>query len=434
MDSDSYHTRGVEPYETHLALATALGVGLLVGLEREQTKPERGGSQLGGVRTYPIFALVGALATLLEPASMWLPLVALLGVFGLVAVSYAADVKRDADHGMTTEISVIAVYLLGALAPARAVLEPAQDRLLLVAALGVALTFVLSAKTFFHSFARRVSRADLYSTLEFLIVAVIVLPLLPDEDMGPLGAINPRTLGMLVVMISGLSFLGYVAVKLLGAKRGLLLGAAAGGLVSSTATTLSYANRTKAQPELAPVAAGAIAIAWTIMLGRVGVVVGVLEPSLLRTLGLPLGLLIAATLVGLALTFRRGTAEAAELQLANPFELGSAIKVTLLFGVVLLATKAATEYLGTQGLYLASALSGTTDVDAVTLSSIKLSRGSVGDDVATIAIVIAIGMNTIVKAIMAGSIGGRELGKRMVLTAGLIVAAAAASIAVTALV
>jgi uncharacterized membrane protein (DUF4010 family) len=325
------------------------------------------------------------------------------------------------------------VYLLGALAPARAVVEPAHDRFLLVAALGVALTFLLSSKQYFHAFARRISRADFYATVEFLIVAVIVLPLLPDEDMGPLAAVNPRTLGVLVVMISGLSFLGYLAVKLLGARRGLLLGAAAGGLVSSTATTLTYANRTKAQPELAPVAAGAIAIAWMIMLVRVGGVVVVLEPSLLRTLGLPLALMIGATLVGLALTFRRSDGEAAELEVANPFELGSAIKVTLLFGVVLLATKAATEYLGSEGLYLAAAVSGTTDVDAVTLSSIKLSRTSIGDDVATIAIVIAIVMNTIVKAIMASTIGGRVLGKRVAVTAGLVVAIAGLSIAVTAL-
>jgi len=209
-------------------------VGLLVGLEREQTKPDRGGGQLGGVRTYPIFALVGALATLLAPASMWLPLVSLLGVFALVVVSYHADIKRDADHGMTTEISLVGVYLLGALACARGTIEPIKSRLILVAAVGVAMTFLLSSKEWFHGIAQRVSREDFYATVKFLIVAVIALPLLPNADLGPMHAINPRNLGLMVVTISALSFIGYVAMKMYGAKRGLLLGAALGGLVSST--------------------------------------------------------------------------------------------------------------------------------------------------------------------------------------------------------
>lgn len=422
----------MEPYETHLGLATALGVGLLVGLEREQTKPDRGGSQLGGIRTYPIFALLGALATLLAPASMWIPLVALLGTFGLVAVSYHADIVRDADHGMTTEISVIAVWLLGALATSRGVIEPMADRLVLVAAIGVALTFLLGSKQWFHRFAARVSREDFYATLKFLIVAVIVLPVLPDTELGPLGAINARTLGLLVVTISGLSFIGYVAMKLMGAQRGLLVGAALGGLVSSTAVTLSFANRTKAEPRLAPVAAGAIAVAWTIMLGRVVVLVGIVDLPLLRTLAVPIGAMIAAALVGLALTFRRANGDQhADLELKNPFELGSAIKVTLVFAVVLLAMKAAQTYAGDQGLYLASALGGTTDVDAVTLSSARLARGGLEPIVATIAIAIAVAVNTIVKTGLAWGVGGTQLGKRTAFVGALVIGAGGAALAAT---
>lgn len=429
MAGDSYHTGGVEPYETHLALATALAVGLLVGLEREQSKLERQGSQLGGIRTYPIFALVGAVATLLEPASMWIPLVSLLGVFALVAVSYHADIKRDADHGMTTEISVIAVYLLGALAVSRGVIEPMTTRFLLVAMIGVILTFLLSSKQWFHKTAQTVSREDFYATVKFLIVAVIVLPLLPDEDLGPLDAINPRNLGLMVVTISGLSFIGYVAMKFLGARRGLLLGAALGGLVSSTAVTLSFATRTKQEPALAPTAAGAIAIAWTIMLVRVGVLVSLIDPPLLRSLAIPVGAMVLAALLGLALTFRRNDGDATELKLQNPFELGSAIKVSMMFGAVLLVTKAATVYLGPEGLYLASALSGTTDVDAVTLSTAKLAKGGLADTVATVAIVIAIGVNTLVKTGMAAYVGGAALGKRMAITAALVIVAGGVGLA-----
>lgn len=421
----------MEPYETQLGLATALGVGLLLGLEREQSKAERGGNQIGGVRTYPIVALIGALATLLEPSSMWLPLVALLGVFALVAISYHHDVIHDADHGMTTEISVIGTYLLGALAVSRGVVEPMADRLLLVAAIGVAMTFLLSSKEWFHTVAAKVSRADFYATVKFLIVAVIALPLLPNRDLGPLQAINPRTLGLLVVTISGLSFLGYVAMRWLGARRGLLLGAALGGLVSSTAVTLSFARRAKESPALAPVAAGAIAVAWTIMLARVCVVVALIDPVLLRTLGIPIGGMLLATLIGLALTFRRGSDEQPALDLKNPFELGSAVKVSLVFGLVLLVSRAAIEYVGDRGLYLASALGGTTDVDAVTVSASKLATSEIAPPTATVAISIAIVVNTLVKTGLAAVVGGSALGKRVALTGVLVLIAASLGIAFT---
>lgn len=419
----------MEPYETHLALATAVAVGLLIGLEREQTKAERGGSQLGGVRTYPIVALTGALATLLEPTSMWLPLITLLGLVALVAISYAADVKRTADHGMTTEVSVLGTYLLGALSASRGVVEPMSARLLLVAGIGVVMTYLLSSKDWFHNIASRVSRDDFYATVKFLIVAVIVLPLLPDRDVGPLDAINPRTLGLMVVTISGLSFIGYVAVRFLGARRGLLLGAALGGLVSSTAVTLSFARRAKETPSLAPVAAGAIAVAWTIMLVRVAVLVTIIDPPLLGTLAIPLGAMLAATLVGLALTFRRNGAQDREVALKNPFELGGAIKVTLVFGAVLLASKAAVTYIGDRGLYLASALGGTTDVDAVTVSSAKLATGGLSASVATISISIAVVVNTLVKTGLAIGVGGWALGKRVGVTGGLVVIACILGIA-----
>lgn len=431
MARDSYHTARVEPYETHLGLATALAVGLLIGLEREQSKADRGGNQLGGARTYPIVALTGALATLLEPASMWLPLVALLGLFALVAITYHHDIKRDQDHGMTTEVSVIGTYLLGALAVSRGVVEPMAQRLLLVAAVGVAMTFLLSSKAWFHSAIAKVSRADFYATVKFLIVAVIVLPLLPDRDLGPWDALNPRTLGLMVVTISGLSFLGYVAMRWLGARRGLLLGAALGGLVSSTAVTLSFARRAKEAPALAPVAAGAIAVAWAIMLGRVAVLVALIQPTLLRTLGIPLGGMLAATVLGLVLTFRRGDTVQPALELKNPFELASAVKVSLVFGLVLLASRAAIEYVGDQGLYLASALGGTTDVDAVTVSSAKLAGGEIAPATATVAIAIGIVVNTIVKTGLAAGVGGRALGKRVGLTGALVLGAAGLGIALT---
>lgn len=415
----------MEPYEHHLSLLTALAVGLLVGLEREQVKQEGGGhATLGGVRTYPIFALLGALSTLLETASMWLPLVTLGGVIVFLAIAYAGDIRKGADHGLTTESSVLLTFLLGALATSSGVVEPMADRLLLVVALGVTLTLLLSVRQRLHGLVAKISRDDLFSTLKFLILTAIVLPLLPNEGMGPLDAINPFSVGLMVVLISGLSFLGFVAMKLYGQSRGVLLSAAIGGLASSTAVTIAFSNRTKQNPELAPVAAAAIAIASVIMVGRVGVLVSVVNPSLLPLLLWPLiGAGIGALLGGLVGYHGTKDGHGGAIEIRNPFELGNAFRFGIAYAIIALATKAARHYLGNQGLYIAAAVAGLTDVDAVSLTTAK--QAGPGDIAAVIAILIAVASNTIVKSSIALGIGGRRLGKRAFLIGGLIVAGAA---------
>ena len=426
-----YHTGEVEPYEPHLAIATALAVGILVGLEREQKRPEAPRTMFGGVRTYPIVALIGALSALLEPVSTWLPLVALGGLVALVAISYAADIKQYEDHGVTTEASVIVTFLLGALAASRGVIEPISTRLVLVMAIAVAMTFLLSSKQWLHGVASRVSQEDFAATVKFLIVAVIVLPLLPRHAVGPWDAINPFDVGLMVVMISGLSFVGYVAMRLLGPGRGLLASAALGGLVSSTAVTMAFAGRAKQNAKLVPVAAGAIGIASTVMSIRVMVLVAIADPPLLTHVAFPaIGSALGAV-AGVLLTYHRVADVAKDgVVVSNPFELGTAIRFGIVFAIILLATKAAQHYLGDQGLYLASAIGGTTDVDAVTLSTSRLAQGTVVAEVATIAIFIAVAVNTIVKSSLALAMGTRALGKRAFAIGGLIVAGAAVGFAV----
>jgi len=416
----------MEPYEPHLAIATALAVGVLIGLEREQAHPEAERTSFAGVRTYPIIAVIGALATMLEPASLWLPLIALAGVIVLLAIAYADNVRKGREHSVTTETSVIATYLLGALAASHGILEPMATRLLLVVALGVALTFLLSSKQLLHGIAARVSRDDFYATVKFLIVAVIVLPLLPRHGVGPLEAINPFTVGLMVVTISGLSFIGYVGMRLLGAHKGLLVSGAAGGLVSSTAVTMSFAGRARRDPAIVPAASGAIAIASTIMLVRIAVLIAIVNVALLPHVAGPLALAAIGAMAGGLLTFRRGAPVDDEtIALKNPFELGTAIRFGFVFAVILLATKAATTYLGSQGLYLASAIAGTTDVDAVTLSSASLASSGTDARVVTLAILIAAAVNTLVKSALALFLGNRALGKRALVIGGLTIAGGA---------
>jgi uncharacterized membrane protein (DUF4010 family) len=423
--------RDVEPLEPHLSLLAALAVGLLIGLEREQAKPDTGGTGFGGIRTYPIFSLIGGLSMMVGRASMWVPLVALLGVIILVALAYLSDLKAGRDHGMTTEVSVIATFLLGALATSSGVLEPMSTRLVLVIAVGVTLTFLLSSKQVLHGFAARISREDLFSTVKFLIVATIVLPMLPREPMGPLDAINPFSVGLMVVLISGLSFAGFVAMRLLGQRKGLLLSAAVGGLVSSTAVTIAFATRTKQDKAMAPAAAGAIAIASSIMIARVGVLVAITNRALLAQLAVPLAGAFVGCVVGGLLVYRRNAdaTDAKPVEVKNPFELGSAVRFGLAFALIVFVTKAAKTYLGNQGLYLAGLIAGTTDVDAVTLSTAKQAGADLTP--ATIAILIAVASNTIVKSSIATAIGGSALGKRAFIVGGLTIAGAAAGAATT---
>jgi uncharacterized membrane protein (DUF4010 family) len=402
----------MEQYEPLLAMATALAVGLLIGLEREQTRTE-GGTLFAGVRTYPIFAMIGALAAMQE--SPWLPLVALAGVIALCAMSYATELRETKHRGVTTEASVIATYLLGALATSRGVIEPLSNRLLLVGALGVALAYLLSAKQYLHGIASRVSRDDLYATMKFLIVAVIVVPVLPRHEMGPLDAIEPFVVGLMVVTISGLSFVGYLAMRWLGPSRGLLASAAFGGLVSSTAVSVSMAARTKQNAALAPVAATAIGIAGAIMISRVAVLVAVVDAPLLARLAIPLAAAAAGSAIAAWIVYRKPDGATAELEVKNPFELGTAIRFGLVFAAILLATKAAKVYLGDRGLIAAGAIAGTTDVDALTLSTARLARDSIEADIAAITILVAAGVNTIVKTGIAWTLGGARLGRRAAL-------------------
>jgi uncharacterized membrane protein (DUF4010 family) len=414
----------MEPYEPLVAIATAIAVGLLVGMEREQAHPDDP-SLFAGVRTYPIIAMIGAVATLLAGDAPWLPLVALAGVIVLVALSYA-HALRSGQHGATTEASAIATYLLGALAASHGVVDPLSDRLLLVAALGVVLAFLLSSKQFLHHVASRVSREDFFATTQFLIVAVIALPLLPRHAIGPLGAIEPFAVGVMVVTISGLSFIGYVAMRLLGPGRGLLACAALGGLVSSTAVAVTMGRRTHEHAQFAPVAAAAMAVANTIMVARIAVLVAVVYAPLLATLALPLAAMALGSSVAARVVYRKIEAAGdTKIAVANPFELGSAFRFGVVFAAILLATKAATVYLGDRGLYLAGAVAGTTDVDAMTLSTARLSRGGIDTSVATIAILVAAWTNTIVKSAIAWVLGGRELGRRAVIVGALAIAGGA---------
>jgi len=246
-------------------------------------------------------------------------------------------------------------------------------------------------------------------------VAVVVLPLLPDRTYGPLDVLNPFTIAQLMVLISAISFVGYAGVRLLGPRRGLGLTGVVGGLVSSTAVTLSMAGRSRERPELSDPAALAVLLASTIMFARVLGIVAVVNPEVAGSLVFPMA---GATMAGLAasgwrwLRARRATGGEAAVAVSNPFELGQALQFALLFGVVLLGSKFAAQRLGAAGTYAAGVIAGSTDVDAITLSMAKLAGVEITARVAATTIFLGAASNTVVKAVMAGVVGGPAFARR----------------------
>jgi uncharacterized membrane protein (DUF4010 family) len=341
---------------------------------------------------------------------------ALLVVGAFVVAGYFVAARSSPDStGLTTEVAAIVVFLLGAMVM--------LGFSALAIGLGVVTAAVLAYKQPLHGFVEKLGWDDVYAGLRLLIATFIALPLLPNEPIDPWGALNPYSLWLLVILISTLSLIGYVATRWLGPARGTALTGLTGGLVSSTAVTLSFARAGRDNPQDATALACGILLAWAVMFVRVIVLVAVVNRALLVHVLVPFG--VMAVVVGgfaAALYFRGGsvdgTAAKQELQVENPFSLTAAAKFAALFAVVLLAVKIVQEHFPPSGLYAVAALAGLTDVDAITLSMAEFAQSGEAR-VAVIAIVIAALSNTLVKCGIAFALAGRPLGKPLLVATGL---------------
>ena len=403
-----------------LRFAAALGLGLLLGIERERKRDAE--LFFGGVRTFALIALLGAVGAFMERAlnQGWLIIAGFVALSALVIVSYATTAARG-ELGITTEISAMLAFIVGALC--------GWQHVGVASVATVVCLLLLTFKDFLHRLARRVELADIEATLTFAVISVIILPLLPNQNFGPppLDVINPYKIWLMVVLIAGLNFLGYVLVKVLGNEHGLALTGILGGLVSSTAVTLSFSQRSRREPEMSSAFVLAIVIAWTIMFLRVVIMVGIINRALAASLAVALGCMaLAGLLVCLALWRRRAHETGVVTAGANPFELGEAIKFGLLFGIVTIVAKAAEVYLGATGLYLAGAVAGATDVDAIALS--MANRATTTPEsikIAAYTIVIAVISNTLVKAGMVAFMGAPAMRRTIVLVTLILFLAAA---------
>jgi uncharacterized membrane protein (DUF4010 family) len=403
--------------------ATALLIGALLGIERERHRLDSDEQTIGGLRTFILFALIGALGGWLTLAldSPWILAAALVASLAPVLAGYVISARTQPDAlGLTTELAAIAACLLGAMTT--------LGYRELAVGLGVTVAAVLAYKQPLHGIVYKLDRDDIYAGLRLLIATFIVLPLLPSEPVDPWGALRPRSLWMLVLLISSLSLVGYVATRLLGARRGIPLTGLTGGLVSSTAVTLAFSRQSRdpAYAAAVPALASGILLAWAVMFIRVIVEVLIVNRELLPLLAVPFGAM-AIVACAAAWYLRHGSklgARAETIPLRNPFSLTSAAKFAAFFALVLLVVQLVQTYAPGRGLYFVAALAGTTDVDAITLSMAQYARA--GDtQLAVRAITVAALSNTVVKAGLVMVLGGRTLRRPILLSALAIVATGA---------
>jgi uncharacterized membrane protein (DUF4010 family) len=407
--------------------ATALLIGALVGIERERHKQEHEAGDFAGLRSFVLFALLGALcgwlALVLESA--WVMAAGTISIAAIIIAGYVLSARHSPDAlGLTTELAGIATFMLGALAT--------LGQRELAVGLGVGTAALLAYKAPLHGFVARLGSDDVYAVLRLLIATFIVLPLLPDRTIDPWDTLNPRSLWLLVLLIAGLSLVGYVLTRMLGAHRGLPLTGMSGGLVSSTAVTLSFSRQSREEQyqQALPAIASGILLSWTVSFVRVLVEVLVVNRSLLPVL---LPSIVAMSTVSAAfgwLYLRRAGREATagEVPLSNPFSLTAAVKFAALFAVVLLIVELVQTHAPASGLYFVAAIAGTTDVDAITLSMAQYAQGGRAD-VAASAITIAVLSNTIIKTGMVLALGHPALRRSILLATAVILGAGIAALA-----
>jgi uncharacterized membrane protein (DUF4010 family) len=387
--------------QTTLRFLTSLGIGLLLGLQRQRTPGAK-----AGLRTFALVALFATASAFIAEAtrSPWvIPAGLLLAGLMIIAAYQHDDDASEADSGTTTVIAVLLCYALGVMAW----LGETQ----LAVAIGIVATLLLHFKAELHGFSEKLSRHDVASILQFGVLSFIILPFLPNEGFGPYRALNPYHIWLMVVLVSGISLAGYLALRLVGARQSVGLVGVSGGLVSSTATTLVYARQGRSNAAMASLGAAIIVISNLTVLARLAVITMVVAPA---AAGVLLPMVGSAFAFGLVPAVRRLRAamrpDFAAPALSNPTDLRVALGFGAIYALVLVGSAWLSDRAGSQGLYAVAVASGPVDVDAITLSSLRLfNAGSIEAGVAAAAIALAYAAAVAFKLGVVGGVGGMPM-------------------------
>lgn len=395
--------------ENFKLLGIALAIGLLIGLERGwRLRASDEGTRIAGLRTYGLIGLMGGIGGLLaEHIGPLLPVVMFLALTLVLLVAYSLSLDKFEDVGITSMIASLMTFLLGALT--------LYGHTVLASATAVVITLLLGFKPLLHSWVNKLERRELEATLKLLLISVVMLPILPDQGYGPWELFNPYKIWLLVVLIAGISYIGYFAVRILGNRHGTMLTGAFGGLVSSTVVSLNLSRHAAHYPKMENALASGILMACATMFVRVLLLVSILNQVLLRAL-LPSMLVmgIFTYLIALVLWKKAGDETSRhEVGLENPFQLGMALKFAAFLTLILLLSRVAKLYFGDTGTYFLAAVSGIADVDPIILSMAKTSSGGTEPAVAVRAILIAVSVNSGFKGILSWVVGGPSIGLRV---------------------
>lgn len=386
--------------ELFLKLAISLGLGLLVGLQRQHER-----SELAGIRTFPLITLFGSVAALLsQEYGGWILAAGLLSLAALVAT--ANILKRQNPHfdpGLTTEAAALLMYVVGAY-------TMLGDGTVAIA-VGATAAVLLHLKETLHRIVERIGEKDLKAIMQFVVLLLIILPVLPDETYGPYNVLNPHNIWLMVVLIVGISLLGYFAYKIFGGKAGTILGGILGGLISSTATTVSYARRSRGSETSTSLAAIVIFIASIVSVARIITEVAVVAPSSTPVVLPPLAsLLILMLIVGAVMYIFSKKDHDTMPEQGNPAQFKTALVFGAVYALVILATAFAKDQLGNKGLFIVAIISGLTDVDAITLSTARLMNiGNLDVQNGWKVILVAALSNIVFKTALVGFLGNRKV-------------------------
>ncbi len=406
------------------ALLVSASLGALLGLERQwsEERDHPAADSMAGARTFALWAGIGTLcAWFSREQHPWFFLAGFAGMVAFLSLFLVRRASRDRDIGLTTGAVGLVTYLLGGL------VFFGQGRAAVIIA--ITMLLILASKDWLHTLSRKFTRTDVHQALQFAAVTGIVLPLVPNQPFGPYGAFNPFMIWTMVVLVSGLGFLGYVAVRIFGEDKGIAFTGILGGLASSTATTLAMSRRSRAFPDTGRLCALAVVLACTVMLGRVAVLVGAVGVSgptgfeLLRSVAPWLALVAVPGIVFAVQSYRhlsrRHPVVSAAHEVRNPLSLRIAVQFAILYALIVLLVRWANDVFGGTGVYWASFISGLTDLDAIALSISQLQEaGSVSTGEATRALLVAAGANSLLKAFIAVSLGARTMRMPIALVLG----------------
>lgn len=389
---------------TFARLGIALGLGLLVGMQRE-----RSSGALAGVRTFPLVTLTGCVGAMIaQQFGGWVVAAGLIALAAMIVVGNLAQFRNgELDPGLTTEVAILLMYGVGAYL----MIGHAG----IAIALGGGVAVLLQYKGQLHGIVQRLGDEDLKAIMQFALISLVVLPVLPDRAYGPYAVLNPRQIWWMVVLIVGMSLAGYIVYRFFGERVSTALGGILGGAISSTATTVSYARLSARFPEREKIATVVIMTASTVVLVRILIEIAVVAPPFLRLAGPPLLLMLACFAALAVASYAREWRGSTELpQQSNPSELKPALLFGLAYAVVLLAVAAAKEHFGRGALYIVAALSGMTDMDAITLSTSRLVQaGRVDPATGWRLILVALMSNLVFKAGAVAVLGHRRLSVRI---------------------